>query len=304
MLPTRKSHRIRKVSEKLKDSLIDTPLISKSNASTNTLSEQHGKKKSLQFQVSNHIIATDVIVPIEDKANVPSTPETADSEPDTLFSPLNSTEYHEEEEDEELEFTFPSYPKRFHRHHRSQPNSKPTIEDSSLHLETDDASSAIHIETLLHTDEGLTNNEDFWREVGTSFYDEDMEHVSPKSAALSEEGSDGLQSPLENSPPLYTSHYATSNSEPSFIEDFIADDSANPAASDEALFDSSTYQFKRLCYRDSEGKLALTTENNHIRKPYHRGKKRKNQMKQVLRRKSGFWEMVCPSVGIGEFMLL
>ncbi|SCU82164.1 LADA_0C03444g1_1 [Lachancea dasiensis] len=207
----------------------------------------------------------------------------------------------EEEEEEEEVMLFPSYPKRFRASDSAETAGS---EDGSS--DQCSSGSAPDIESLLDKDDSVTTNADFWREVPVS-----SEFAGDEPAAVVDPGS-ACDAELATVSPL------ASPQEPR-LEDFIQDVepslSAGPSSyhlqSDYAC--QSDFQIKRLCFRDADGKLALTDASrssslHHISKPLHKRlsncKTSKKLLKRALRRKSGFWEMASPAFAVAEFMLL
>ncbi|SCV04477.1 LANO_0G10440g1_1 [Lachancea nothofagi CBS 11611] len=192
---------------------------------------------------------------------------------------------------EEDELTFPSYPRRFY--------SNPELAD--LNNCTSMSNAPSEIESLLDKDDSLSTNTDFWREVPVSC--EHDEPVAPQNSALDLSHNDfDLESPLKS--PVVSS---AASAEPR-LEDFFQDLETTNPASQQTLFQSD-FQFKRLCFRDADGKLALTDAQSsyHISKPMHKNvtyNTSKGLLKRALRRKSGFWEMASPSFAVAEFMLM
>ncbi|KAM3161898.1 hypothetical protein ACU8KH_04015 [Lachancea thermotolerans] len=187
-------------------------------------------------------------------------------------------------EDEEL--TFPSFPKRFQAQ-AGEAGPAPAAE------KPDDETS---IEQLLHKDEALSTNTDFWREVRASSEAEPA--GEPAGSAAAAALGESLAEPLS---PLSPAPRAASETR---LEDFIRDVGPLHAASPGSF--QPDFQIKRLCFRDAEGKLALTAVgSSHVHKPARRHPhNHKKLLKKVLRRKSGLWEMASPSFAVAEFMLL
>ncbi|SCU89900.1 LAME_0E06084g1_1 [Lachancea meyersii CBS 8951] len=205
-------------------------------------------------------------------------------------------------EDEEL--TFPSYPRRFHR-----------ASDASATVACDSASrgsaSSMHsdIESLLDRDDSLSGNADFWREVPAACEG----NGELDAAQMTESSLTHTTTPLHthSSMPLQESPLASpvTPASETCLEDFICD--VGPSANTSSLLQTPfqpDFQIKRLCFRDAEGKLALTDSRGSVSKPsfsrHTSYKTSRKLLKRALRRKSGLWEMASPKFAVAEFMLL
>lgn len=201
-------------------------------------------------------------------------------------------------EDEEL--TFPSFPKRFH----SQPNDEDSVDETEAGSESVSSFVGSDIEHLLGKDESVTTNADFWREVRTScdYEPSSVSHGSEQEEEHSNGEAQAPSSPLSPHSPLSPlSHDSITETR---LEDFIRDiGSLNSASPDNFQPD---FQIKRLCFRDADGKLALTASGgSHVHKPSSKNpRSSKKLMRRVLRRKSALWEMASPNFAVAEFMLL
>ncbi|SCU97223.1 LAFA_0G10418g1_1 [Lachancea sp. 'fantastica'] len=220
-------------------------------------------------------------------------------------------------EDEEL--TFPSYPRRFHRASDAGcdvgSNAPPTSPSSSSSVRSD-------IESLLDRDESLNSNEDFWREVPATTESSSSSSAATTTDPSSSQNDPNLSFPLSTAIP-HSSSSSSSSSSPlespqspqspvseTCLEDYIRD--MGPSATGPTMLQSQyqpDFQIKRLCFRDADGKLALTDHSRaSVHKPSHaRGKSYKTSrklLKRALRRKSGLWEMASPKFAVAEFMLL
>ncbi|SCU88326.1 LAMI_0D09670g1_1 [Lachancea mirantina] len=190
--------------------------------------------------------------------------------------------------DDDVEFTFPSHPKRFH-HGLQRESLAPSIADGSG-LAADLAATDDDVGSL------LARNDDFWREVGSSCGEEDAE---PAPVPV-----------LTPAPAPASAPVLAPVAEPrldDFIRDADLDSLASTCALESALESVSPhYRVRNVCLRDADGKLALTGSQTHgVHKPAQSAAKRSRKLlRRVLRRNSGVWEMVCPSVAVAEFMLL
>ncbi|CEP61551.1 uncharacterized protein LALA0_S03e05402g [Lachancea lanzarotensis] len=215
-------------------------------------------------------------------------------------------------EDEEL--TFPSYPKRFHRASDAAQTAVgcdgvAAVSSSSSSSSSSTSSVRSDIESLLDRDDSLNSNEDFWREVRAT-----SETAAATTTELNSSQDSDLSFSLTTSPATTVADLSQFSSPVSetCVEDYICD--MGPSANGPSMLQNQfqpDFQIKRLCFRDAEGKLALTDHSRaSVCKPSHARSHNKSYktsrklLKRALRRKSGLWEMASPKFAVAEFMLL
>lgn len=274
------------------------------------------KRRTQQFQITNHIITTDVISPLvadnggdevapgEGATEASQQPafraeaasaagsEHEDSDLDELFSPLHEpfSSFSEGDEDE-FEFLNMSYPKRFTRQINWDASDECGASAAAGGEETymDRASSW---GPMFDSDDIIvSDSKDFWKNIETSSsVDEQLPFTDTWSwndaPALGSSTSDALGPSIP---------VAAADSLEDFINSNISSDAHLPPAGD-----SFQYKIRKLTFRDSDGTLSLSASSSGSRNRISK----KRIKRKAIRRKSAVSEMFFPGVGIGEFMLL
>ncbi|AMD18806.1 HBL096Wp [Eremothecium sinecaudum] len=291
-----------------------------------------GKRRGRHFQVANHTIATDDIMPILSQgeehissheildvssgneeamalANPPAVKTgfestrrstissgLAESDLDELFSPLHeqfSSSFSDGEDGNEDDLEFPT---------TSLP--KRFVRQS---WKNESATSELGAGIGARQDAPYPVSEQEWEPI---FNNDDVVVSDNKDFWKDIESSDATDEPpcvsdawvwnehnMNSMPP--TAEEGVDCCKVDSLEDFIdsnivSDSNQLPAT------DSFQYKIKWLSFRDAEGKLSLTQGDcNNQQRVYKRRTK-----KRVIRRKSAVGEMFCPGVGVGEFMIL
>ncbi|SCW01319.1 LAFE_0D09956g1_1 [Lachancea fermentati] len=240
------------------------------------------------FKVINHDITTDVIEPLA--------PADAgrDAGRHAGIASVASDARHDHDDDGDGELAFPSHPKRFRGHAVAAAETAAAATHACDALE--------EIEKLVGRDGVLGTTADFWREVASACEDVDGDGDED----VTSDGASSDLAPAAMTPATSPLASPLAGDEPR-LEDFISDAGTTSAPAAAAAAFQPRFQIKELCFRDADGKLALTAAGPaHVHKPAHlrASKSSKRLIKRALRRKSGVWEMVCPSVAVAEFMLL